>query len=64
VEYSWLPSYNGYLDTEEICLEAVKHDGSALEYVPEALKTQELCLSALKNDFSVWTMRYIPENAY
>jgi hypothetical protein len=34
------------LKTPELCLAAVKHRGTALEYVPEGLKTEELCLAA------------------
>ena len=33
--------------TPELCLEAVRQDGAALEYVPEALKTPKLCLEAV-----------------
>ena len=35
--------------TPEICLEAVKSDGSALKYVPEDIKTPEMCLEAVKH---------------
>ena len=30
------------MKTQEMCREAIKQDGRALEYVPEEMKTQEL----------------------
>jgi hypothetical protein len=35
--------------TYEICLEAIKSNGSALRFVPEEHKKYELCLEAMKN---------------
>jgi tetratricopeptide (TPR) repeat protein len=47
------------LKTAEICLEAVKQNGFALEDVPEALKTAELCMEAVKKSGSA--LEYVPE---
>ncbi|MDR0556698.1 MAG: DUF4116 domain-containing protein [Treponema sp.] len=41
------------MKTAELCLEAVRQDGWALKYTPEALKTAELCLAA--------ALKFVPE---
>ena len=38
---------------------AVKNSGSALEYVPEAMKTEELCITAVQN--ASGALQYVPE---
>jgi len=45
--------------TKEMCLTAVKLDGSVLKFVPEELKTVEMCLEAVKN--GVWNLKYVPD---
>lgn len=45
--------------TEEICLEAVRQNGLALEYVHEEFKTEELCLEAVKGEGCA--LQYVPE---
>jgi len=42
------------------CLEAVKKDGRAFEYVPEYLKTTEMCLVAVMWDGEL--LEYVPEH--
>jgi hypothetical protein len=44
---------------KEICWEAVKQCGYALQYVPEALRDQEICLEAVKQDGMA--LDYVPE---
>src|SRR3990167_3741377 len=44
---------------EAVCLEAVRQDGYALEYVPEPLRTKAVCLAAVQQDG--WALKYIPE---
>lgn len=36
--------------TLEWCVDAVEHDGCALEFVPEHFRTRELCLKAVQNN--------------
>lgn len=43
--------------TYNICLEAVKNNGDAFQYVKEEFKTHELCLMAIRDD--VFNMTYI-----
>ena len=45
--------------TPEVCLEAVKQTGEALEYVPETLKTPELCLAAVRQTGEA--LKFVPE---
>lgn len=45
--------------TEEICLEAVKRNGEALQLVPYHLRTEQICLEAVKQN--EWSIRYVPE---
>jgi len=46
------------LKTAELCLEAVKLCGVALEHVPEELRTAELCLEAVNQ--SSWAFEHVP----
>ena len=48
---------NPALQTEELCLAAVKQGGTALEYVQN--QTPELCLEAVKQ--SGWALQYVKE---
>ena len=41
------------------CIEAVKEDAFALQYVPEELKTPEICLEAVKSNGNA--LKYVPE---
>jgi hypothetical protein len=52
--------YCGKLETAEQCLEAVKQNGYALEYVPDEFKTAEMYLEAVKQD-SRYTLQYVPD---
>lgn len=45
--------------SKELCENAVKRYGSALEYVPEELKTKELCALAVGNNYRA--LVYVPE---
>ena len=44
--------------TPEACLEAVREDGWALEFVPQTLRTPDLCLEAVKSDGDA--LRFVP----
>jgi hypothetical protein len=50
--------------TYEFCLEAVKHNGSILEYIAEEYKeyiTYELCLAAIKDGSDHYILSYVPK---
>ena len=46
------------LRTPEICMEAVKKNGTALSAVPENLITNEMCMEAVKNNGLA--LQYVP----
>jgi len=48
------------LMTQELCLEAVRQFGWALNYIPENLRTAEICLEAVRQDG--FMLFYIPKN--
>ena len=59
----WTLEYVPENFSSAICLEAVKKNGGALNYVPEELKTYELCLEAVAAEAydSDYALNYVPE---
>ena len=53
IKFKLYEMINGPHFTKDLCEEAIKNTGSALQYVPKELRTEELCLEAVKDDGSV-----------
>ena len=47
------------INTFEEAMDAVKKDGRALQFVPEALKTEELCVEAVRQDGTA--LKFVPQ---
>lgn len=53
------PLYSSKYLTNDFCLEVLKHNGAALECVPENMITEELCMIAINNN--IGAKKYIPK---
>ena len=47
------------MKTEAVCLEVVRNNGDALQYVPEAMKTEAVCLETVRQNDDA--LQYVPE---
>ena len=52
--------YSEEIIDKEICIEAVKQNGRALQYVPKSIIDKEICIEAVKQHWQA--LQYVPEN--
>ena len=47
---------------KEMCIEAVKNNGNALQWIPNELRDKEMCITAVENDDSA--LEFVPNELH